>query len=137
MISPARESRAAPEQSDIDKRLDSILQSVQSGDLDAATAAVTSLRKVLKPCDGRQQREDKRGGVQYRPLYILDSVLLADNLRMIHAQEPDLLEIVVKQSFVCREFQIEFNLGMLQLQCRQLRQPFQLELDGLTLTVVL
>ena len=93
---PAVRERA-PERSGINLRLDSILQCIHAGDVAGAQEAVETVRSVLQLSSGKQQRAGKKGGVQYKPLYILDSVLLADNLKLIHADEPDLLETVVKQ----------------------------------------
>ena len=62
-----------------------------------AAAAKTLLRGVqdkLKPWSGTASRA--KGGWQFRPMCILDSVLLADNLRPLTA-ETDLLPEVVQQ----------------------------------------
>ena len=89
------------QQSRIAKDLQSImdcLDSLDPGDpAGVAASAKTLLRGVqdkLKPWSGTASRA--KGGWQFRPMCILDSVLLADNLRHLTA-ETDLLPEVVQQ----------------------------------------
>ena len=73
------------------------LESGVEGDVAAARAAVQELQSLLKTCSGLEQRANRKGGLQYKAIFMLDAVMLADNLRGIHAQEADLMETVVKQ----------------------------------------
>ena len=84
----------------IERQLDLIKDALASGnpaEAHGAMAALDELQGTLQTSSGLQARANNRGGVEYRANYMLDSVLLADNLRMIHAQDSDLLETVVRQ----------------------------------------
>ena len=82
-------------------QLELLSNSVASGDSDAANRVIEYLQGILLPTSGQSSRPNKVGGVQYRAEYMLDCVLLSDNLRAVHAEEPDLLTTVVKQRLGC------------------------------------
>ena len=75
------------------------------GDLEAGETATVReglgvLEQALKPTSGMRKRDG--GGVEYRALFVLDSVLLADNLRSLsydtgENDESNLLDTVVRQ----------------------------------------
>ena len=83
--------------SNMSKELDALAASVAVGDTDAANKIITYLREALMPSSGQEPRAKSIGGVQYRPTYMLDAVLLCDNLRSVHSEEPELLSTVAKQ----------------------------------------
>lgn len=92
---PVAESAAA---TSISKRLGGIAAALDSGqNIAAAQESLAELRSTLSLSSGLETRSAKTGGVKYRATYMLNAVMLADNLRMIHAQDTDLLETVVKQ----------------------------------------
>ena len=77
------------------------LESGHDGSLDSVKGLVLELKKLMTPSSGTQTR--KRGGVEYKPIHILNSVLLADNLRPVPTasgvehDETDFLKIVTVQ----------------------------------------
>ena len=96
---------AATESSDVTKLFAQLRQNLHEGQLDAAKAGLEVLQEVLTPMAGMEKRASK-GGSKYRALYILDAVLLADNLRALTSENPaddeieeaNLLQQVVEQS---------------------------------------
>ena len=96
---------AAPAQipSTITLAFEQMLADLRAGRLDSLRVGLESLQLTLFPISGMQKRSPQ-GGAKYRALYVLDSVLLADNLRNLcddaasTHDESNLLLSVVKQS---------------------------------------
>lgn len=87
---------ATAETSAVDTILNDIVASVEDNEVEhKVKALVDKLRERLKITNGYVSRP--RGGVQYSPACILESVLLADNLKPL-AMDTDLLPEVVHQS---------------------------------------
>ena len=105
----------------VEQQLSNLQECLASGDLDRAGDSLEYLRTILQPSSGQKPRASSGGGqvggVQYRSTYMLDCVLLSDNLRSIHASEPDLLATVVKQSLsVCLHEDLYAHLSKWQLR---------------------
>ena len=79
----------------IDRTLDDLFERIDSGDGDGAKALVGVLRSELKVTNGQTKRA--RGGWQYTSMCILDSVLLADNLKPLSTDTDLLPEVVFQQ----------------------------------------
>ena len=82
----------------VDETLQNLLQCLgSSASRELGEQLVEKLRLQLRVTTGHTARE--KGGVQYDPMYVLDSVLLADNLKALGGiGEEDLLADVVRQS---------------------------------------
>ena len=86
-----------PHRSIIDQAFDSMHADLKAGRLQNLEIGLAALREALRPACHFVKRESK-GGAEYRPLFMLDAVLLADNLRPVGAtDESSLLGTVVKQ----------------------------------------
>ena len=83
--------------SPVDKLLDAIDGHVSGGvlDVELIQQQLLQLRKMLGPLSPMQSRP--QGGLRYRANYILNTVLLADSLKPIPQEEPDLLRTVLQQ----------------------------------------
>ena len=97
---PSSEARgkkqATAQPSHVTAQLDVISRALEEmggggASVSAAQAAVRDLKKMLVPSAGTEQRANKIGGFKYRAEYMLDCVLLTDNLH-----EPNLLGEVVQ-----------------------------------------
>lgn len=85
----------------IDRLLDSLLKATEEGDSEQLKSGIKKLRSTLQVTNGCKRRvgnqgdEKKRvGGIQYAPTYLLDAVLLADNLKALHPDTHLLLDVV-------------------------------------------
>ena len=74
--------------------LNDILASLDEGDINKARANVHLLDERLTPASGHVARS--KGGIQYRPEFVLDSVLYADYLRPLSKDEDSLEESIKK-----------------------------------------
>ena len=74
-----------------------IFTALAANDVTAAGEGVSILSKILTPMSGMESR-GKKGGVKYKADYILNAVLLGDNVRPVPVDETDFLTTVVKQS---------------------------------------
>ena len=83
--------------SPVDETLQNLLQCLaSSASRELGEQLVEKLKFQLKVTSGQTARE--KGGIQYDPMYVLDSVLLADNLKALGGiGEEDLLADVVRQ----------------------------------------
>ena len=101
------------------------LESGHDGSLDSVKGLVLNLKTLMTPASGTQTR--KRGGVEYKHIHILNSVLLADNLRPVPTasgtehNETDFLKLVTVQKLVsiqlstCLVSSVEWTGGLLGL----------------------
>ena len=76
----------------------SILQNLDAGNVQSARAAVVSLSDMLNVAQGHVARE--RGGVQYRPEFMLDSVLFTDCLRPLR-DDSDVMRDALEKQLIC------------------------------------
>ena len=83
--------------SPVDETLQNLLQCLaSSASRELGEQLVEKLKFQLKVTSGQTARE--KGGIQYDPMYVLDSVLLADNVKALGGiGEEDLLADVVRQ----------------------------------------
>lgn len=81
--------------STIDTEFQQVLRDLELGEIESARAMVNQLWQKLKVVNGMRSRS--KGGCEYAPLCVLDSVLLADNCRSLDS-EIDLLREVAQQS---------------------------------------
>ena len=89
--------QAGPAVSPINATLQAILDALHENQVETGKNLIETLQAQLKVTTGHSSR-DRKGGVQYDPMYILDSILLADNLKPLGGVgEADLLADVVRQ----------------------------------------
>ena len=75
---------------------------LDEGNVDGVRFGLKALQQALLPASGTAKRAGK-GGVQYRALFMLDSVLRADNLKSVSdtsagpGDETNLIRTVVSQ----------------------------------------
>ena len=94
-IPPGVSGNAHAMVSEIDAKLESLAQLIQPEKIEQANALLKELKSALKLTCGRQAR--RKGGWEYTDMFLLDSVLLADNLRSVH--EGDVMRNAVRQNF--------------------------------------
>ena len=82
---------------ELEKLFQSIFTALAANDVSAAGEGLSALHSTLAPVSGMERR-GKKGGVKYKADYILNAVLLADNVRPVPVDETDFLTTVVKQS---------------------------------------
>lgn len=95
VIPPGVSGNAHAMVSEIDAKLESLAQLIQPEKIEQANALLKELKSALKLTCGRQAR--RKGGWEYTDMFLLDSVLLADNLRSVH--EGDVMRNAVRQNF--------------------------------------
>ena len=83
--------------SEVETILESLLGLIDPSRVEEGVALLRTLRDCLQLTCGRVSRGNGHGGWQYADSFILESVLLADNLRPL--QEGDLTQDTVRQSF--------------------------------------
>lgn len=76
----------------------SILQNLDAGNVESARAAVVGLSERLNVAQGHVARES--GGVQYRPEFMLDSVLFTDCLRPLK-DDSDVMRDALEKHLIC------------------------------------
>lgn len=89
--------------SSVTQLFEKLHRDLDAGVVDDVRAGLQVLEQALKPSSGMHKRAGGCGGVQYRALFMLDAVLLADNLRSLstdswEVDEGTLLQTVVRQS---------------------------------------
>ena len=91
------------ESSAVDQLLDSMQESLRANKVDQIQSQITVLRQMLSVTNGCKkrirnqdsQKERKNvGGIQFSSKYLLDSVLLADNLKALNPESHLLLAVV-------------------------------------------
>ena len=78
-----------------------MLRDLDAGNVERVRTGLLAMQNTLRPASGLQKRASQSGGTQYRPLFVLDCVLLADNLKALvdsNEDESSLLQTVVRQS---------------------------------------
>lgn len=90
---PAAHQRATTA---LDERLHRLQAALDEGDSETAKHIICELRKVLTPSKGVETRPGK-GGCQYNDNYMLNIVLLADNLKPMPKEDVTFLSSVVHQ----------------------------------------
>ena len=97
---PGQPGHATAQDTVISLAFQQLYQDLDSSNLDGLRVGLRALRDTLQPSSGLVKRSAK-GGSQYRALFMLDSVLLADNLKSVSdtsaADETNLLRTVVSQ----------------------------------------
>ena len=81
----------------LDAMLNKMLHDLDLGNVLQVKESLRELKERLLPVSSKQSRQKGKGGVQYKPGYILNAVLLADNLRPLPANEIDFLGTVALQ----------------------------------------
>ena len=88
--------------SSVTQLFEKLHRDLDAGVVDDVRAGLQVLEQALNPSSGMHKRAGGCGGVQYRALFMLDAVLLADNLRSLstdswEVDEGTLLQTVVRQ----------------------------------------
>lgn len=84
--------------SEVDEILQNIVASAAKGDMRNVESLCSQISDLCKPCVGREVAltyNDKYKRSMYSPLFVLDSVLLADNMKDISLLKASIIQHLV------------------------------------------